>query len=278
MFAGGPSGFYNAPVLKSITFLVAGLSLVVNAFGYKKALSIGNIVNTSQLWRLFPSYFFFSSPLEAALGILFLYHFRIFERQMGSAKFAAFVVSTCLINNLMSLAFIVLVPTRGIASGPYGLIFSLLTQYYFEVPSTYRFRIFGFSAGDKLLAYLLSLQLLGTQFPASLVSGLSGIVAGIIYRSEILFVGRLTTPAPLAHIAQRWLLPLLQQPPRRIPLNVNLPNIPQHHRTQQAIGVHPPESAVAALMDMGFSREEAQLALTQANNDPELAAALLLDH
>jgi len=283
MLSGGPSGFYNAPVMKSITLLVAGSSIGVSVFGMKKMVGLGNpstLLHGLQLWRLIPNYVFFSNPLEAVLGVLFLYHFRVFERQMGSAKFAAFVMSTWVMNSMMTLLFVVLFPSRNIVSGPYGLVFSLLVQFYFEVPSTYRFRIFGISVGDKILTYLLSLQLMGTQFPSSLFAALSGIVVGLIYRSEILPIQRFIVPSSLVRLAQRYILPLVQQPRRRAPLNLNMLNPQQRAPIQQHMptaAVPPPESAVAVLMDMGFSREEARAALSQANNDPQLAAALLLD-
>lgn len=175
----------------------------------------------------------------------------------------------------MGLTAIALFPTR-VVSGPYGLVFALFVQYYFEVPGTYRFRMFGVNVGDKLLTYLLGLQLMGTQFPASLLASLAGIVAGVMYRSDTFPINRLVLPSSLVHLAQRWILPLLQQPRHRIPLNVN--SINQQRGRPVVPPQHPsPEGAVTALMDMGFSREEAQAAMIQANNDTQLAAALLLD-
>lgn len=185
-----------------------------------------------------------------------------------------------MLNNLMMLAVVVLFPSVGSVTGPYWLIFSLLVQYYSEVPSTYRFRLFGLQAGDKLLAYLLSIQLVGNQFPASLFAAMSGILSGLIYKSDVLSIKRLTLPPTLVRIAQRWLLPILQQAPRHTPININMlrpQQQPQGAGARLPRTEAPPESAVAALMDMGFSREEAYGALTHANNDPQLAAALLLD-
>jgi len=124
---------------------------------------------------------------------------------------------------------------------------------------------------------LLSLQLIGIQFPASLLASLSGIIAGMVYKSDTIPITRFKLPATLIRIAQRWLLPILQQPPRHTPLNVNLLNLQQQAGVQPQRTELPPESAVAVLMDMGFSREEAYGALTHTNNDPQLAAALLLD-
>jgi len=124
---------------------------------------------------------------------------------------------------------------------------------------------------------LLSLQLIGIQFPTSLLVSLSGIIAGIVYKSDTIPITRFKLPASLVHIAQRWLLPILQQAPQRPPLNANLLNLQPQAAIHPQRTELPPESAVAVLMDMGFSREEAYGALTHTNNDPQLAAALLLD-
>jgi len=232
--------------------------------------------------------------LESVLGVVLLYQFRMFERQMGSSKFLAFTCSTWFVNALLSLGFLVVYPSRGVPSGPYALIFSLLVLFYFEVPATYRFRLLGVNAGDKIMTYLLSLQLLGVQLPSSLISGLFGLLAGIAYRSELFPINRLKIPEFLVRFGRRWILPLIQNPQRRsttINPNALRPQQQQQQQQQQLrpqnnlfppplqqrFGDPPSESMVTALMDMGFSQEEARAALTQTGNDAQLAAALLLE-
>ena len=45
-----------------------------------------------------------------------------------------------------------------IPSGPLGLVFSLLYQFFSLVPATYHFRVFGITFSNKSFAYALALQ------------------------------------------------------------------------------------------------------------------------
>lgn len=45
-----------------------------------------------QLWRLVSQHLFFSSTSEAVFGLFLLYHFRVFERRMGSSKYAVSIL------------------------------------------------------------------------------------------------------------------------------------------------------------------------------------------
>lgn len=52
--------------------------------GDKTNLDFTNLI---QFWRLFSHHSFFQTLPEIMFGLLLIYHFRLFERQMGSAKF-----------------------------------------------------------------------------------------------------------------------------------------------------------------------------------------------
>jgi len=285
MFAGA-SGFYNAPLLKFITFSTGIATLI--PFPFKKHLELTTLESLLpghlEVWRLITNNFFFTSALEGMLGIFLLYHFRLFERQMGSSKFAAFVTTTWSVSALVTVAgFAIFNPSRGhSAPGPYPLIFALLVQYYFEVPATYRFRFLGLTGSNKIAIYLVGLQLLGSRFglnPVSLILGLSGIIAGLAYRSDVLPLKRVAFPQFLVRFATKYIFPLLQQarrPTANRNVNMNAPRPPNPLRQAPAV-VPPAESDVTALMDLGFSREAAIGALRNANNNTQLAAALLLD-
>eukprot|EP00026_Physarum_polycephalum_P013383 Phypoly_transcript_13778.p1 GENE.Phypoly_transcript_13778~~Phypoly_transcript_13778.p1 ORF type:complete len:285 (+),score=28.28 Phypoly_transcript_13778:129-983(+) len=282
MFSGA-SGFYNAPLIKLIT-LSTGVSTFLFPLTLRRSLelsSLEQLTQSHQLWRIFTNNLFFSSTLEAVLGIVLLYHFRLFERQMGPAKFAAFAATTWGTSALVTLAGLVIYNTKNSnpASGPYALIFALIVQYFYEVPATYRFRFLGLNGSNKIMIYLIALQMIGSRFPGSLILGLSGIIAGLAYRSESLPLKRFAIPQPLVKIATKYILPIIQQPrratqpQRNVHMNARAP--PQ--RPPAAAVAPPAESDVVALMDLGFSREAAIGALRNANNDTQLAAAMLLD-
>jgi len=199
---------------------------------------------------------------------------------MGPAKFAAFATTTWGTSALVTLAGLVFYNTKNNnpASGPYALIFALLVQYYYEVPATFRFRLLGLNGSNKIMIYLIALQMIGSRFPGSIILGLSGLIAGLAYRSEALPLKRFTIPQPLIKIATKYLLPIIQQPRRPIQprRNVNI-NAPRAPPAVPAAVAPPAESDVAALMDLGFPREVVVGALRNANNDTQLAAAMLLD-
>ena len=94
----------NAPLTKLIALSTGLATFLLPSLGLRKALelsSLDQLTKNYQLWRLFTNNIFFSSTLEAVLGIMLLYHFRLFERQMGPVKFA--VCSPLL--NILSLQY-----------------------------------------------------------------------------------------------------------------------------------------------------------------------------
>lgn len=70
---------------------------------------------------------------EALAAAALLYWFRVFERLMGSAKFAGFVFVNAVMASTLQLGLLVSFPSiERIAPGPYPLIFSLFVVYYGE--------------------------------------------------------------------------------------------------------------------------------------------------
>ena len=72
------------------------------------------------------------------------------------------VVSTLLVTALELLSLLALHRSgpsfNVIPSGPVGLVFSLLYQYFILVPATYHFRVFGVTLSNKIFFYTLALQ------------------------------------------------------------------------------------------------------------------------
>ncbi|KAM3352076.1 hypothetical protein ACQJBY_023762 [Aegilops geniculata] len=126
-----------------------------------------------------------------------------------------------------------------LTSGPYGLIFASYVPFFFDIPISTKFRIFGLQLCDKSFVYLAGLQLLFSSGRRSVIPGLSGILAGLLYRLNIFGIRRLkgahtTTPDPM-------------------------------------------ESSIATLVSMGFDRASAIQALALTNNDVNLASNILLE-
>ena len=72
------------------------------------------------------------------------------------------MVSTLLVTVLELLSLLVLhqlgYSFNAIPSGPIGLAFSLVYQYFRLVPSTYHFRVFGVALSNKAFVYALASQ------------------------------------------------------------------------------------------------------------------------
>lgn len=94
-------------------------------------------------------------------------------------------------------------------AGPYTLVFSILYNFDKTVPASYIFKLFGMSFTSKSLLYLLSLQLVFAQSPNSIVSALCGLIAGALYRSNVLGSQQWRIPTWLQKLGGRALGPLL---------------------------------------------------------------------
>jgi membrane associated rhomboid family serine protease len=96
------------------------------------------VTASHQVWRLFTSLLLTESLGECAVSGFLLYTFRLFERQLGSSKFAVFLLLASAVAVAARGALVALVPEtamHGLASGPYHIIFGLLPLYLTRVPS-----------------------------------------------------------------------------------------------------------------------------------------------
>ncbi len=108
----------------------------------------------------------FEGPAELLFGTFLLYHFRILERQSGSARYGAFVT----VVSALAWALQVLGASRrggpltalrgagadsagaevGYPGGPYGLIFASFVQFFYNVPPLSKFTVLGWRLNDKV--------------------------------------------------------------------------------------------------------------------------------
>eukprot|EP01006_Ploeotia_vitrea_P040126 TRINITY_DN66404_c3_g1_i3.p1 TRINITY_DN66404_c3_g1~~TRINITY_DN66404_c3_g1_i3.p1 ORF type:complete len:292 (-),score=117.11 TRINITY_DN66404_c3_g1_i3:55-930(-) len=119
------------------------------------------------------------------LGLVLLYAFRLFERQLGSGKFAASLA--CFAGVSTTLQIVSLLIFKGVVShaspGPYAFIFALFVFFFRDVPKSTRFRVLGLPLSDKTFVYLVGLQMTLASQPHSLLSAVCGLIAGVLYRS-----------------------------------------------------------------------------------------------
>ncbi|KAJ0978973.1 hypothetical protein J5N97_014447 [Dioscorea zingiberensis] len=286
---GGPSGFHNAPVTRTIVIASAMLTIV---FGFRgRPLRLGlayqDIFQNFRLWRVLSSALTFSSTPELMFGLYLLYYFRLFERQIGSNKYSVFVVFSLIFSTLLEVLGLVIFKDFNLstlASGPYGLIFASFVPFYFDIPVSTRFNMFNIHLSDKTFVYLAGLQLLLSSWKRSLVPGICGILAGSLYRLNVLGIRRIKFPKVVASFFSRlaWSSgSSTHTAPRRNVIR-NMPYAGQqiqgnYSSAGRAPVPEPPESSVATLVAMGFDSTSARQALRQARNDINVATNILLE-
>ncbi|KAI3806601.1 hypothetical protein L1987_22510 [Smallanthus sonchifolius] len=283
---GGPSGFNNAPITR--TFVVA-CCLFTILFGIqgrsnKLGFSYQDIWKKLQLWKLIVSVFAFSSTPELMFGAYLLYYFRVFERQIGSNKYSVFVSFSIIVSSLLQLvaqAFLNDPALSMLTSGPYGLIFSSFVPFFFDIPVSTRFRVSSVSFSDKSFIYLAGLQLLLSSWKRSLIPGLCGILAGSLYRSNVLRIRRLKFPEFISSFFSRLSLPSVggtssAPPPRNAP-SFAARQVEGNYGGPMSSAPEPPEDSIATLVSMGFDRNSARQALVHARNDINAATNILLE-
>jgi len=194
------------------------------------------------------------------------------------------------------------------SSGPYCFVFACFVQFSLDVPAAYRFRICGLNSNDKLFPYIVGLQLLFSNFPASFLAACCGVASGLVYRLERLKLKKFQFPAVVNSVAVRFFLPVLRSPQSSLQRNpVPLPGTGSHSNmpTSRLGSLNHPranhlegqgqdqliarydgsnvnesvllnEQSVQMLVNMGFPRDDAVRALTQCHNDVQLATNLLL--
>ncbi|XP_037493011.1 rhomboid-like protein 20 [Jatropha curcas] len=196
---GGPSGFNNAPVTRIFVIACAIFTLSFGIQGgfTKLGLSYQDIFWKLRIWKLLASVFAFSSTPELLFGLYLLYYFRVFERQIGSNKYSVFIFFSIVISLLfevLALGLLRDLTPNLLTSGPYGVIFASFVPFFFDIPVSTRFRVFGVRFSDKSFIYLAGIQLLLSSWKRSLLPGMCGIFAGSLYRLNIFGIRKAKFP------------------------------------------------------------------------------------
>uniref|UniRef100_A0A1D1ZIZ4 Ubiquitin-associated domain-containing protein 2 n=1 Tax=Anthurium amnicola TaxID=1678845 RepID=A0A1D1ZIZ4_9ARAE len=288
----GTSGFHNAPVTRTLAFGTAALTVLLGIQGRTSTsgLSYQDIFKKLHLWKLIASVFGFSSTPELAFGLYLLYYFRVFERQIGSNKYSVFVLFSVVVSSLLEVLALTFLkdPTLNVlASGPFGVIFSSFVPFYFDIPVSSRFRIFGIQFTDKSFIYLAGLQLLLSSWKRSLLPGVCGVIAGSLYRLNVFGIRRIKFPEPISSFFSRLTLPSLGGASHSSSTGNIVGSVPSYQGHQMEVNhpssapnasmPEPQEDSVATLVSMGFDRPSARQALVHAGNDISVATNILLE-
>ncbi|KJE93753.1 hypothetical protein CAOG_04502 [Capsaspora owczarzaki ATCC 30864] len=296
------AGLYSASVTKGLLCLSGATTLAAyyhlhggSAADMGLAFSPAAVAGL-QVWRLLTQPVMFSSPSELVVGAAVLYHMRVLERQYGSAKFASLVLVAGALATLLQLSAVVVVQSQAFsaASGLYGIIYALLVQFFFEVPASQPYRFCGVKLSHKSFAYIAAIQLLAVGGSSSVVSAVCGVMAGLLYRSNIASVQSLLLPSAIVRFFSSHVEPWFGSADSRDTVGVRVrrarrpdiqtpffqPNSEARARAPPAARREPEppsDEIVEQLTSMGFTREAVLDALRQSNNDVMRATNRLLD-
>ncbi|XP_057546034.1 rhomboid-like protein 20 [Amaranthus tricolor] len=286
---GGPSGFNNAPVTRAVIIFSALFTVFFGLQGRsnKIGLSYLDIFQKPQLWKVIVSTFAFTSTPEMMFGLYLLYYFRVFERQIGSNKYSVFILFSLAVSFLLGSFTLALLrdPKALITSGPYGLIFASFVPFFFDIPVSTRFRVFGSRFSDKSFIYLAGLQLLLSSWKRSILPGICGIIAGSLYRMNIFYIRRAKLPDFIASLFSRLSWLSTSSPSSANGIRSVSSSAPSYAGRQvernfsaPLVGpIEPSEESIAMLVSMGFNQDSARQALVQARNDVNVATNILLE-
>ncbi|XP_074306764.1 rhomboid-like protein 20 [Silene latifolia] len=291
---GGPSGFNNAPVAKAIVISSALFTIFFGFQGRSKKLGLSyqDIFEKPKIWKIIVSMFAFMSTPELMFGLFLLYYFRVFERQIGSNKYSVFILFSFAVSVLGESVILAFLkdPSYAITSGPYSLIFSSFVPFFFDIPVSTRFRVFGLSFSDKSFIYLAGLQLLLSSWKRSMLPGICGLTAGFLYRMNVFYIRRAKLPDFLASLFSRVSWPSMGSssaaagiPGTRNTLETGSAppyagrQVERTYPSPLAGSVEPSEDSITTLVSMGFDRDNARQALVQARNDVNVATNILLE-
>jgi hypothetical protein len=236
------------------------------------------------------SHLILTSSSEMLFGMLLLYQCRILERMWGTKKFASFAVMTIGLSTGFQLLWLFALSKLGIkrtAGGPYAFIFATMVQLIADIPVTFKVTAANVQFSDKMMLYLLCLQMAFCAFPYSVYSAGSGVLAGLLYRLTGMKRWRLS-PSLIGWFDRNVGSWMPSNP------NVSRPRSTFYERSTESIdslvnaaartsaaaspGPDPPsEDQIEQLISMGFSRAEAIRALERTNNNLPAAVAYLLD-
>ena len=205
----------NAPVSKLVACGTAAASLLAHVMRAHHAVALTpRGLNRGELWRLLTSNLVFTSPGEALFGMYLLYHFRVFERQRGSAKYGVFaLVCAAMSTGLQAAVILPLASASAIgrhrlgreplASGPHAFVFAHFVPYFFDIPRTYHFTVCGVRLSNKVFVYLAGAQLAWSHGWRSAIPAACGLLVSAAFHSGAMGrIDRLAPPTALRRVVR----------------------------------------------------------------------------
>eukprot|EP00112_Aurelia_sp_Birch-Aquarium-sp1_P017330 Seg4001.2 transcript_id=Seg4001.2/GoldUCD/mRNA.D3Y31 product="Ubiquitin-associated domain-containing protein 2" protein_id=Seg4001.2/GoldUCD/D3Y31 len=206
-------GFEHAPLSKFLLIAsgaaTANFLLIPGQYSSLFHLHWPLVTARQEIWRLITSQLIYDSTAEFIYGSALLYNLRILERQWGTRKFASFILATCtltlgshFLSNSCDFIKEYFPVTETMASGLYGPIFALMIFYMKDVYSGAILNQNGFSITNKWMNYLIAFRMFFVN-RRSFVAGILGLISGLAYRYNFLYVNDLLyVPRSASNFAQ----------------------------------------------------------------------------
>ena len=191
-------GMSESPVSAGFTAGCALLSLTI----------INQNSRSHALLKAFLSPFFFSSHTETLCGLVLLNKFGIFEEYWGGKKYLNFILITNGLSALISYGMVAACQRSilSLPSGPYGVIVASLIQFYMDIPVVAPSEHSSIISLACLMAFKLSLS----SRLNMVITAISGMIAGLVYRHPKIRSITLPGTAFAAHFIRQALLPLIK--------------------------------------------------------------------
>ncbi|WBW71426.1 Golgi Dsc E3 ligase complex subunit Dsc2 [Schizosaccharomyces osmophilus] len=183
----------NVPANMEITkFLLIGIStaaVVAGVFGLKPYFHINytlHLTSHYQYWRLLIWQLVYWNSTEVLQALFILYQARDVERLLGSNKYASFCIYMfamgTFITPLFCFPLAYLFHNFGyIHPGPTFVVFAILYQYFYVVPSTVYVRFYKIFITDKVQMLFPLLGLALSNPPSSFFNAVLGWTVGMFY-------------------------------------------------------------------------------------------------
>ncbi|KAJ0099326.1 hypothetical protein Patl1_21158 [Pistacia atlantica] len=206
-----------------------------------------------------------------------------------NSVFILFSIIVSFLFEVLALALLKDPSTNPLTSGPYGLIFASFVPFFFDIPVSTRFRVFGVRFSDKSFIYLAGLQLFLSSWKRSMLPGICGLFAGSLYRLNFFHIRKAKFPEFVASFFSRLSWPsvgsssaapsrnVVGSVPSYTGRQVEASTLIRSYPSPTPSSIEPPEDSIAMLVSMGFDRNSARQALVHARNDVNAATNILLE-
>jgi hypothetical protein len=264
------SGFYGAPVTKSLCLIITGTHLAISNL----STAPNNLISLPLSFsKMLLGTIAFENMGEVLWSLPILYSFRSLERRMGSRKFASFCLLCTFFVLLTQVGLLHVFSFTKVASGPYSIIFSLFVIYFSMIPklSPNSLSFMGVHFSDKTATYFMGLQLALNTWSHSLASAAAGVAFGLLYSAEVSPLHKIRIPSSISSLFRKTVLPWLES---SSPWESGIKR--EQQRLQQQLRRQTAQGEVGTVGGSGGGNNLTALQMAQlAQRDPAAAAQLL---